>query len=61
MPVDKVPFYPRNNTRIVEPNSDQQIVTVPLEHVDFGSRSTTTRQIGNVKNGMTIKHVESKG
>lgn len=58
---DKVPFFPRAHTRIVEPNSDKQIVTVPLDYVDFGARAVTVRQAGEIKNSMTLKHVESKG
>lgn len=61
MATDKVPFFPGSHTKIVEPNSDKQIVTPPLEKVDWGGRNTSIRQVGAVKNGMTIEHVKSKG
>lgn len=58
---DRVPFMPQSHTRIVEPNSDKQIVTVPLEKVDWGGRRTSINQAGSVKNEMTLQHVKSKG
>jgi hypothetical protein len=61
MASDKVPFFPSGNTRIVEPNSDKQIVTVPLEKVEWGGRTTSIKQVGGVKNSMTLEHVKSKG
>ena len=60
MASDKIPFFPGAHTRIVEPNSDKQIVTVPLTTVDFGARNVTLKQVGEVKNGMTVKHVTGK-
>lgn len=61
MASDKIPFFPGSHTRIVEPNSDKQIVTVPLEKVDWGGRAASIKQAGNIKNGMTIEHTKSKG
>ncbi len=61
MASDKVPFFPGSHTRVVEPNSDKQIVTVPLEKADWGGRRSSINQVGSVKNEMTIEHVKSKG
>ena len=61
MASDKVPFFPAAHNRIVEPNSDKQIVTVPLEHVEWGGRTSSIKQVGNLKNSMTIEHTKSKG
>lgn len=61
MATDKVPFFPGAHTRIVEPNSDKQIVTVPLDHEGWGGRTSSIKQVGNVKNSMTLEHVKSKG
>ena len=58
---DKVPFHPAAHTKIIEPNSDKQIVDVPLEHVGWGGRSSSIRSVGQIKNGMTLEHVKSKG
>ena len=58
MASDKVPFFPGAHTRIVEPNSDKQIVTGPLEHEDWGGRKASINQVGSVKNEMTLKHVK---
>lgn len=61
MASDRIPFFPGAHTRIVEPNSDKQIVTVPLNNVDWGARATTVRQAEPVKNGMTLEHVKGNG
>ncbi len=61
MATDKVPFFPSGHTRIVEPNSDKQIVTVPLDHVAIGGRKSSINQVGSVKNSMTIEHTKNKG
>ena len=61
MATDKVPFFPSGHNRIVEPNSDKQIVTVPLEKVGWGGRASMIKMVGNIKNMMSIEHTKSKG
>ena len=48
-----------NYTQIIDTNRDKQIVQVPVDNIDFGSRMVTTK--GNVKNDMTLEHIKSKG
>ena len=48
---------PKFNT-IIEPNTDKQIVSVPLEEMGFGARKTSQEK--NIKNGMTISHIPNK-
>lgn len=50
---------PKYNT-IIEPNSDKQIVTVPLEQVDFGARKVSQNESStNSKSSiMSIRHVK---
>jgi hypothetical protein len=48
-----------NYNQIIDTNRDKQIVQVPIDNVDFGSRPVTTNQ--NVKNSMSLEHVKSKG
>lgn len=45
-----------NINRIID--SDPQIVKVPMEKMDWGSRMSG--QPKDISNAMTIKHVESK-
>ena len=49
---------PKYNT-IIEPNSDKQIVSVPLEEMGFGARKKSQEK--DIKNGMTIQHIPNKG
>lgn len=45
-------------TRIIEPNTDKQIVSVPLEKMGFGARPVSQEK--DIKNSMTISHVPNK-
>ena len=45
-------------TRIIEPNTDSQIVSVPLEDMGFGARKVSQEK--DIKNSMTIKHIPNK-
>ena len=45
-------------TKIIEPNTDKQIVSVPLEEMGFGARKVS--QDGSKKNDMTIVHIPNK-
>ncbi len=50
---------PKYNS-IIEPNSDRQIISVPLETVDFGARPVSRRT--DVKSPiMSLKHVKNEG
>lgn len=57
MPSSKFPG-PKYN-QIIEPNSDSQIVTVPLEEMGFGARKKSQEK--DIKNSMTIRHVGNEG
>ena len=48
---------PKYNS-IIEPNSDKQIVSVPLEEMGFGARKKSQEK--DIKNGMTIKHIPNQ-
>ena len=48
---------PKYNS-IIEPNSDKQIVSVPLEEMGFGARKTSQEK--DIKNSMTIKHIPNQ-
>ena len=48
-----------NYNQIIDTNRDKQIVQVPVDNADFGSRPVTTNQ--NIKNSMTVEHVKNKG
>jgi hypothetical protein len=56
--MDKKFPWPSIN-KIIEPNSDKQMVSVPLEEVEIGGRKTS--QIKDTKNSMTIKHIRNEG
>lgn len=43
---------------IIEPNSDKQIVSVPLEEMGFGARKTSQEK--DIKNQMSIKHIPNQ-
>lgn len=43
---------------IIEPNSDKQIVSVPLEDMGFGARKPSQEK--DIKNSMTIKHIPNQ-
>ena len=45
-------------TKIIEPNTDKQIVSVPLEEMGFGARKVS--QDGSKKNDMTIVHIPNR-
>lgn len=42
-------------TKIIEPNTDSQMVSVPLEEMGFGARKKSQEK--DIKNNMTIRHV----
>jgi hypothetical protein len=48
-----------NINKIIEPNSDKQMVSVPLEQTEIGGR--TVSQAKDIKNSMTIKHIKNEG
>lgn len=48
---------PKYNS-IIEPNSDKQIVTVPLEEMGFGARKTSQEK--DIKNQMNLKHIKNE-
>lgn len=56
MPSNKFPSP--SYTKIIEPNTDSQIVTVPLERVEWGGRKVS--QVKDIKNSMTLEHVPNK-
>lgn len=45
-------------TKIIEPNSDKQMVSVPLEQVDIGGRKVS--QVKDIKNNMTLKNIKNE-
>jgi hypothetical protein len=56
--MDKKFPWPSIN-KIIEPNSDKQMVSVPLEVTEIGGRKVS--QDGDRKNSMTIKHIKNEG
>lgn len=55
---DKNTFPGPKYNSIIEPNSDRQIITVPLETVDFGARAVSRKT--DVKNSMNLKHIKNE-
>jgi len=49
---------PKYNT-IIEPNSDAQIVSVPLTQMDFAARKVSQEK--DIKNKMSISHIPNRG
>lgn len=45
-------------TKIIEPNTDSQMVSVPLEEMGFGARKVSQEKTG--PNGMRIKHISNE-
>ncbi len=48
---------PKYNS-IIEPNSDKQIVSPPLEEMGFGARKTSQEK--DIKNSMGLKHIKNE-
>ncbi len=57
MPSQKFPGPTYN--RIIEPNSDKQINTVPLEQMGFGARKKSQMQPDS-NSGLKIKHIRNE-
>lgn len=43
---------------IIEPNSDKQIVSVPLEEMGFGARKVSQEK--DIRNQMSLKHIKNE-
>lgn len=57
MPSPNTKFPGPNYNQVIE--SDPQIVTVPLQNMEWGARKSAMP--GSIKNSLSVQHVKSQG